>query len=167
MRRNFSFQFLKTMFICVFFVWVFHPTGELFTHTKMSSIPVKGCTFLSMISAPLAIEQWGFFSAPHLLWHVTYVYKGYPWGPVTLTPVAECLTVELSLPVLTTKVSRGWDSNTRPTADCLRHSLVLQCLNVDDALSILKLVWSNMFGMLHFQYKQVFKNFKKGKMFEK
>ena len=119
---KFQFPFFKNNVYLVFFVWFFHPTRELFTYTEMSSISVKGCKFLSMISAPLAIEQWGFLSAPHLLWHVTYVYKWYPWGPVTITPVAESLTVELSLPVLTTKVSRGWDSNTRPTA-CRANSL--------------------------------------------
>ena len=32
-------------------------------------------------------------------------------GPMTLTPIAERLTVELSLPVFTTLVCRGWDSN--------------------------------------------------------
>ena len=51
-------------------------------------------------SALMAIEQWGFFSVPHLLWHGTTVYKGHLRGPVTLTPIAERLAVELSLPVL-------------------------------------------------------------------
>ena len=41
-----------------------------------------------------AIEQWGFFSAQHWLWHFR--------RPMTLTLVAKCLVVELSLPVLTT-----------------------------------------------------------------
>ena len=34
---------------------------------------------------------------------------------VTLTPIAERLAVELSLTVFTTKVCRGWDSNTQPS----------------------------------------------------
>ena len=33
---------------------------------------------------------------------------------MTLTPIAERLAVELSLPVFTTLVRRGWDSNTQP-----------------------------------------------------
>ena len=33
-----------------------------------------------------------------------------------LTPVAERLPVELSLPVFTTKACQGWDSNTQPSA---------------------------------------------------
>ena len=156
MRRNFSFQFLKTMFIFCFCLGFSSHWRIVHSYEDVINT-CEGMHIFIYDFSSLAIEQWGFFSAPHLLWHVTYFYKGYPWGPVTLTPVAECLTVELSLPVLTTKVSRGWDSNTRSTADCLRHSLVLQCLNVDDALCILKLIWSNMFGMLHFQYKQVFK----------
>ena len=37
-------------------------------------------------------------------------------GPATLKHVAECLAVELSLPALTTRVYRDWDSNTHPSA---------------------------------------------------
>ena len=61
----------------------------------------------------MAIQQWWFFSVPHLLWHGASVYLR---GPVTLTPIAERLAVEQSLPIFTTKVCRGWDSNTQPSA---------------------------------------------------
>ena len=44
------------------------------------------------------------------------IYNGHLIGPVTLTPNAECLVVALSLPVSTTHVCRGWDSNTQITA---------------------------------------------------
>ena len=37
----------------------------------------------------MVIEQWGFFSVPHLLWHGTLVYNGNLRGPVTVTPVVE------------------------------------------------------------------------------
>ena len=37
-------------------------------------------------------------------------------GPVTPTPIAERLAVHLSLPVFTTYVCRGLDSNTQPSA---------------------------------------------------
>ena len=57
---------------------------------------------------------------PHLLWHGTFVYNGHPWGPVTLTPVVERLTVELSLPVLTTCCD--WDLNTQPST-CKANAL--------------------------------------------
>ena len=67
-------------------------------------------------SALMAIEQWGFFSVLHLLWHGSSAYKvynGHLRRPVTLTPIAERLAVELSLPVFTTYVCRGWDWNTQ------------------------------------------------------
>ena len=44
----------------------------------------------------------------------TVVYSGHHRGPVT--PVAERLAAELSLPVFTTLVCHGWDSNTQPFA---------------------------------------------------
>ena len=49
-------------------------------------------------SALKAIEQWGFFSMPHLVWHEASVYNGHLWEPVTLTPNAEQLSGELWLP---------------------------------------------------------------------
>ena len=55
-----------------------------------------------LCSALMAIEQWGFFSVPHLLWHGASVYNGHLRGPMILTPIAERLAVELSLPVFTT-----------------------------------------------------------------
>ena len=50
--------------------------------------------------ALMAIEQWEFLSMPHLLWHRASVYYGHLRGPLTLTLIAERLSVELSLPVL-------------------------------------------------------------------
>ena len=40
-------------------------------------------------SAFMVIEQWWFFSVPHLLWQGVSVYNGHLRGPVTLTPVAQ------------------------------------------------------------------------------
>ena len=37
----------------------------------------------------MAIEQWGFFSVPHLLLHWTSVFNGHIRAPVTLTPIAK------------------------------------------------------------------------------
>ena len=37
-----------------------------------------------LCSALMAIEQWGFFSVLHLLWHGASVYDGHLRGPVTL-----------------------------------------------------------------------------------
>ena len=52
----------------------------------------------------MAIGQLGFLNVPHLLWHGASIYNGYLRGPVTLTPIADCLAVELSLPAFTIKV---------------------------------------------------------------
>ena len=55
-----------------------------------------------LCSAIMAIEQWGFFSVLHLLWHGASVYNGHLQGPLKYTHIAKRLAVELSLPVLTT-----------------------------------------------------------------
>ena len=106
-----SFQCLLrwfSMFVCLF--GVFRPIREFFTHMETSPLPVKGCKFWPM----LGTEQWGFFSMTHYLWRWASVYNGYPRGPVTFAPNPERLEVELSLhvPVLTTLICHGWDSNT-------------------------------------------------------
>ena len=62
----------------------------------------------------MAKKHWGFFSVPHLLWHGSSVHNGHLREPVTL--VIESSAVELSLPVFTTKVCRGWYSNIQPSA---------------------------------------------------
>ena len=80
---------------------VFRPTREFFTHLETSPLLVQGCNF-DMCSALMAIEQWGFLSVPHLLCHRASVYNGHLREPATITPVAERLAVEHSLPVLTT-----------------------------------------------------------------
>ena len=54
-----------------------------------------------LCSAPTT-EQWGFFNVPHPLRHGPTVYNGHLWGPVTLTPVAKRLAVDMSLSVFTT-----------------------------------------------------------------
>ena len=43
-------------------------------------------------SALMAIEQWEYFSVPHLLWHEASIYNGLPRGPETLIPTAERLS---------------------------------------------------------------------------
>ena len=40
-------------------------------------------------SALMAIEHWGFFSVPHLRWHVASVYNGNLRGSVALAPTTE------------------------------------------------------------------------------
>ena len=43
-----------------------------------------------LCSALMAIEQWGFFSVPYLLWYGASVYNGHPRGPVTPVAVKTC-----------------------------------------------------------------------------
>ena len=79
-------------------------------------------TNFDLCSALIAIEQRGFFSVPYLLWHGVSAKSGQLRGPVTITPNAERLAVDLSLPVSTTYVCRGRDSNTfRLRVNALTH----------------------------------------------
>ena len=52
-------------------------------------------------------------------WNLIDCDTGHPFiliiSTVTITPVAVRLAGELSLPVFTTQVCRGWDSNTQPS----------------------------------------------------
>ena len=57
---------------------------------------------------------------------------------MTLTPVAERLAVELSLPVFTTLVCRGWDSNTQPSA--LVATALTDCAIAMDSIIVVKII---------------------------
>ena len=91
----------------ILFLWCFSTHSRNFSfiwrchHYRWRSAKFDLCSTL------MAIEQWGFFSVPHLLedpWHSS-------------TSIAERLAVELpSLPVFTTWVCRGRDSNTQFSA---------------------------------------------------
>ena len=69
---------MHLLFICLFVCLFggFRPTWEFFTHMESSPLPVKGCKFY-LCFALMAIEQWGFFNMPHLLWHGASVYNGH------------------------------------------------------------------------------------------
>ena len=81
----------------------------------------------------MAIEHWRFLFVLYRLWHGTSVYNGHLQGPVTLTPIAERLAVEVSLPYYEW-VCRGWDSNTQPSA-CGTHALT-HCATTTAHLSV-------------------------------
>ena len=70
---------------------IFHSYGDV-TNTG------EGLHILTYTPALMAIEQGGLFNI--LLWHWCTIYNGHLRGLVTLTPVAERLADELSLPVL-------------------------------------------------------------------
>ena len=56
--------------------------------------------YFDLCSAIMAIEQWGFYSLLHQLWHGASVYNGHLRGPVALAPYAERLALEMTLPVI-------------------------------------------------------------------
>ena len=88
-----------------------------------------------LCSALMVIAQWGFFSVPHLRWHVASVYYGHLRGPVTLAPKTERLAVELTISVFTTDVCSHWDSNTRSNTRSI-HFLCKTILHVCMNLSL-------------------------------
>ena len=80
----------KTFFTFWFYLFgVYRPTREFFTHHYRWRAANS-----DLCSACMAIEQWGFFSVPHLLWPGASVYNGHFQVPVTLTPNAERLEME-------------------------------------------------------------------------
>ena len=99
--------------VSVFFVclWYFNNFSLIWRRHHYRS---RAANFY-LCSSLMAIEQGGLFSVPHLLWHEVSIYNVQLRGPATLTPIAECLAVELWLPGLTNWVCRGLDSNTQPS----------------------------------------------------
>ena len=131
------------MFVCLFICLSFHQTREFFTHLETLPLPMKCCKFWWML---VTHGNWsvGFFSVPHLLFHVASVYNGHlrgQWWHALLflrlrsvaaaTPYVTrgiCLYnghlrgPVTRIPVFTTKICRGWDSNTQPSA-CKAYAL--------------------------------------------
>ena len=93
----------RIVFVCLF-VWSLSSHSKCFTHMEK---PVKGCKFASMLGTH---GHWA-LNVPYLLWHWPTLYNCHLWGPVTLTPVAERLEIELSKPIYTTRVCRYQGSN--------------------------------------------------------
>ena len=90
------------VFICVEFIV---PLIWRSQHCRWSAVNFDLC------SAFMAIEHWGFLYATHLLWHGSTLFNCHLRSPVTHTPFAERLAVELSLPVFMTHVCHYWGSN--------------------------------------------------------
>ena len=85
-------------------------------------------------SAFMAIEQWGFFTVPHLRWHRTSVYDNHLRGSMTLTPIAERLELELSVPLVTNQACRGWDSNTHTCTETSAPGVMKFTIFVDPSI---------------------------------
>ena len=74
----FAYDFMVCLFVLGSHSRNFHLNMET------SPLPVK-CESFYLYSALIAIEKWGFFSVPHLLWLGASVYNGHLRGSVTLT----------------------------------------------------------------------------------
>ena len=80
-----------------FSVWEFSSQSRIFIHMETSPLPAKGCKFWPMLGTH---GHW--CPVSHPLWHGTSFYNGHLRRAVTLTPIAEWLAVELSVPVFAT-----------------------------------------------------------------
>ena len=85
-------------FVCLF--GIFRPIRELFTQMETSPLPVRGWHSWQLSSEGSSVC--------HTYCDTEHPYNGHLRGPVTLAPIAKRLPVELSLPVFTTYVCRGW-----------------------------------------------------------
>ena len=83
-------------FVCLF---VYRPTRKCSLIWRRLHYRWSAENF-DLCSALMAIEKWGFFSVPHLLWHWASVYNCHLRRIVTLTPTAERLAMMLTVPVL-------------------------------------------------------------------
>ena len=103
-----SFDLFASEFVCLFVCLGFSIQLENFSLICKTYHCRKRAANVDICSALMAIEQWGFSSVLHLLCHGESVYNGHLGGPVTLTPNAERLAVELSLPVLKLSLIHIW-----------------------------------------------------------
>ena len=76
---------------------------------------MKGCNFLPTLSSYCHWAVWVLKRATPTVTRAS-VYNGHLREPVTLTPNAERLAVELTTSFKDLQVCRGWGSNTQPSA---------------------------------------------------
>ena len=77
------------------FVWGLSSHLKNFTYMDTSPLTGKSCKIWSKLGTHGYWAVRGFFSVPYLLWHGISVNNGHFQGPVTLTPNAERLAMEL------------------------------------------------------------------------
>ena len=116
---NFFYTFLIQgcnfcLLVC-FFVWSLSPHSRIYHSLEDVTISGEGLHIFTY-----ARHLWPLSSEGSFACHTYYdtgrpfimVISENPWH----TPIAERLAGELSLPVLTTYICRGWNSNTQPSA---------------------------------------------------
>ena len=122
---------------------VFHPTPEIFTHMQTSLLPLKGWAWLTY-----ARQSWPLSSEGSLAC-LSYFGTGHNGHLRTLTPIAERLALELSLPFLRTRsVAAGIEHQTfrlpGQRSERLRHRRGLNSVGFMETLKVAHLRW-NMF----------------------
>ena len=80
--------FVCVVFVCLEFIV---PLETFSLIMRRHHCRWRAANFDLLCSALIAIEQWGFFSVPHLLWHGASVYNCHLRGSVTHTPITERL----------------------------------------------------------------------------
>ena len=83
---NWIIHFLSNFNIHIHYFFLFLGLIPLENFSLTCRLTITGLGLQILCSALMAIEQWGFFSVPFLLWHGASVYNGHLRGPVTLTP---------------------------------------------------------------------------------
>ena len=113
-RHHFA-QYCARWLVCVDFFIPLENFSVIWRHRHCR----RRAANFDLCSELMVVEQWEFFSVPHLKWPGVSVYNDQFRGPVTLTSTAKrchCQSVELSLHVFTTQICCSWDSNTQPSA---------------------------------------------------
>ena len=92
--------------LCFFFAWGFSYHSKFFHSYGDINIVCEGLQILTCDRHSLPLSRKGSLAChPYLTWGIP-IY-GHLQGPMTLTPTAKRLAVELSLPVFTTEVCRA------------------------------------------------------------
>ena len=124
---------------CQIMVWVHRPTRDFSLIWNRHHYRWRAANF-DLCSALMVIEHSGFLSAPHLLWHG---YNGHLQGPVTLTPIAERLAVELSLPVFRLR---------SVTAGIRTHNLPLSGQRSNPMRQIMMWTWQILYRLVRYNF---------------
>ena len=99
----FYWSYLSVLWICFcLFVWSLSSLSRIFHSYGDDTIAGEGLHILTYARNYAGLWAVWVFKRACPLRHGPTVYDGHLRGPVTLTPVAERLAVELSLPVFTT-----------------------------------------------------------------
>ena len=100
------------VFVCLFVVWGLSSHSRMFHSYGDVIMTGEGLQMLTYARHSWPLSSEGSLTChTHCLRHGPTVYNGHLRGPVTLTPNAKRLAMELSLPVFTTWVCRHRASN--------------------------------------------------------